>query len=102
MFLLIFIGKYEELAPNKGYGSMRESFSNYPYPGQDKIIHYLRNGKVDMVSLAVPIDAFTGEKIPGDKLGMNDGKYTWWNTLAYYVEKYNLRLPEEFERYILQ
>ena len=32
---------------------------------------------------------------------MNDGKYSWTSTLIYYVEKYNLRLPLEFEKYVL-
>ena len=101
MLLLIYIGKYNEIAPNKGYESMRNHFENGPYPNKEKIIQYLLNGKVDMVSISVPVDCFTKEKIPGDKLGMNDGKYTWWSTLAYYVEKYNLRLPRAFEEHIL-
>ena len=99
---MIYIGKFNEIVPNKGYESMSNHFEKGPYPGQEKIVEYLRNGNIDMISTASTVDCFTGKKIPGDKLGMNDGKYTWWNTLAYYVEKYNLRLPEEFEKHILQ
>ena len=32
---------------------------------------------------------------------MNDGVYTGFNTLVYYVDKYNLRLPEDFEKHVL-
>ena len=101
-FLLIYIGKYNEIAPNKGYESMRNHFYSAEYPSKEKIINYLRSGTVDMISTSGAVDCFTGEKIPGHKLGMNDGKYMWWNTLAHYVEIYNLRLPEDFEKHILQ
>ena len=102
VFLLIYIGKYEEIVPNKGYESMLEHLEKGSYPNQKKIVHYLRSGNVDMVSAEIPKDCFTGERIPGEKLGMNDGEYVWWNTLAHYVEKYNLRLPKEFEEHILK
>lgn len=81
---------------------MKESFQKTDYPGKDKVISYLRSGTVDMVSAAAPVDVFTGEKIAPEKLGMNDGTFMWWDMLSYYVERYNLRLPEEFERHILQ
>ena len=32
---------------------------------------------------------------------MNDGIYSWSNDLAYYVEKYNLRLPADFVNHVL-
>lgn len=54
-----------------------------------------------MISMQTPKDVITGESIKMECLGMNDGEYTWFNILAYYVKKYNLRLPEEFERKIL-
>ena len=101
MFLLIYIGKYNEIAPNKGYESMKEHFEKSSYPNQKKIVQYLRSGNADMVSAEIPKDCFTGDRIPGEKIGINDGKYAWWSTLAYYVEKYNLRLPKEFEEHIL-
>lgn len=43
----------------------------------------------------------SGETIKMEKIGMNDGVYTWFNTLSYYVEKYNLWLQKEFEEHIL-
>ena len=62
----------------------------------------LKNGNDDMVSLMASKDVITGEPIPMTMKGMNDGEFTWLNTLAYYVEKYNLRLPKEFEEKILR
>lgn len=99
---MIYIGKYEELSPGRGYESMKSHMEGSSYKNQDIIIKYLKSGKVDMVSAAIPRDVFTGSTIPGGKLGMNDGEYMWWSTIAYYVEKYNLRLPEYFENHILK
>lgn len=99
---MIFIGKYNEFNPGKNYPSIKEFFSKSPYTGQDRVIHYLMNGERDMASLKVPKDVISGNNIPMSLIGMNDGEYSWFNTLAYYVEKYNLRLPEEFERKILK
>ena len=99
---MIYIGKYEEINPGKGYPSMKDFISDTPYEGQDKIIHYLTHGTEDMVSMRIPKDVFTGKTIPMDMIGMNDGEYTWFITLAYYVKKYNLRLPKEFEDKILK
>lgn len=32
---------------------------------------------------------------------MTDGQYSWNNALPYYVRKYNLRLPKQFEEMAL-
>lgn len=98
---MIYIGRFKEFNPNYDFPSIKEYFSPSKYAGQDKISYYLRHGKKDLVSLEVPKDAITGETIAMEKIGMNDGVYTWYNTLAYYVDKYNLRLPKDFENYIL-
>lgn len=98
---MIYIGRFKEFNPNHDFPSIKDSFSPYKYKGQDKISYYLRHGKKDMLSLEIPKDVITGETIRMEKIGMNDGVYTWFNTLAYYVEKYNLRLPEDFEKHVL-
>ena len=99
---MIYLGKYKEFNPSYNFPSIVESFSPEPYVGQKEIAHYLKHGSVDMVSLQVPKDVITGKTINMEKIGMNDGEYTWFNTLAYYVEKYNLRLPKEFEDKVLK
>ena len=97
-----FIGKYRELNPSyQQYDSMKDHFSEDRYPNQDRIIDYLKNGITDCARIGVPRDVFTGETIRMEELGMNDGVYTWFNTLAYYVDRYNLVLPEKFVAHIL-
>lgn len=99
---MIYIGKYDELSPGRGYDSIRNHMEEKTYPHKEQIVKYLTSGKIDMISAEIPRDALTGQTIPGEKLGMNDGTFVWWNTLAYYVDKYNLRLPEEFELHVLK
>ena len=99
---MIYIGKYDEFSPGRGYDSIKNHFVPIGYANKEKIVEYLMSGSVDMVSAELPKDVLTGQVITGEKLGMSDGKFAWWNTLAYYVEKYNLRLPEEFENHILK
>ena len=95
------IDKYDELAPGRRYPSMRPSFSDQPYDGQQRIADYLRSGKDYMASLALPRDVITGQRMPGTTLMMHDNDYCWSSDLAYYVEQYNLRLPSEIEQHIL-
>lgn len=99
---LIYIGNYEELRPGKGYPSMRDYISDSPYVGQGKIVYYLLHGKECGVFAKRAKDIFTGEPLPMESVGMSDGEYIWYCTLAYYVKKYNLRLPREFENKILK
>ena len=98
---MIYIGKFKEFNPNYDFPSIRDCFSEQPYEGQNRIIDYLKHGNRDMVRFSSSKDVITGEPIPMQVIGMNDGEYTWFNTLAYYVERYNLRLPREFEEKIL-
>ncbi len=37
-----------------------------------------------------------------ERVCISDGVYVWSNILSYYVDKYNLRLPKDFEEHILK
>ena len=92
---------YDEFGKGMNLPSMRDSFEEKPYKGQNKIVAYLKNGKKTFARTEVATDKFTEEKIPMESCGMTDGEYSWISTLAYYVEKYNLRLSKEFEDKVL-
>lgn len=97
-----FIG-YEELG-NKGKPKLKDCLEHKKYDGQDKIVNYLKNTRTTKalcVATGIPKDIFTNESIKMERICLSDGVYAWSNILAYYVEKYNLRLPEEFEQHIL-
>ena len=96
-----YLNLYDEFGKGMNLPSMRDSFEEKPYKGQDKIVAYLKNGKKTFARTELPTDKFTGEKIPMESCGMTDGEYSWNSTLAYYVKKYNLRLIKEFEEKVL-
>lgn len=99
---MIFIGKYNEISPNKGYPSMRDYMSSERYDGQDVIVRYLKRGKVEAVaSGGSKPDVFTGEQIKGEWSIQSDGEYAWGSELSHYVDKYNLILPEDFVKHVL-
>lgn len=99
----MFLGMFTEYGADNGV-SMKEHFESNPYAGQEHIVEYLkRHGKPTMVRMKRATDRITGEKINGllSLELLTDGKFEWYNDLAYHVEKYNLRLPKEFEEYVL-
>ena len=94
---------YTEYGSSNGI-SMKDHFESKPYNGKDKIVAYLKTkGKSTLVRMEMSKDRLTGERIK-DMFSLElftDGKFSWWSDLAYHIEKYNLRLPAEFEDYVL-
>lgn len=98
---VILLGKYEEFAPGMGFPSIKEHFQAEPYDTKAAVLKHLREGNVHMVTASRIIDVLTGETVNGELVYMDDGKFSWSSKLPYYVDKYNLRLSEEFERHVL-
>ena len=95
--------QYEEFAPpGSGFPSITKFFQQAPYPGKDRIVAYLKLGDVHMCCPGYDRDVITGEIIRPAICHMDDGRYAWTSDLIYYVEKYNMRLPAEFERYVME
>ena len=67
---------------------------------KEKVVQYTRS-EVIAAAPANVRDVLNPEvKIP-ELLLMSDGKYQWRSDIIYYVEKYDLELPEEFVNYVL-
>lgn len=81
--------------------SMKEDFNDRPSPFSQKIIAYLNSGELVSASPSSEIDVFSGERITQTSCILTDGEYSWLNSLGYYVHKYNLQLPKEFEERII-
>ena len=96
-----FIGYYKEFNPKSNNPSITEAFSEKPYPGKDKVVAYLKKGTPGVVCTQIPHDVVTGKVIPLEDIIMGDGTFVWPLILAYYVDKYNVRLPLEFEQVAL-
>jgi hypothetical protein len=89
--------------------SMQECMSAEPWPDQDRVLEYLRSGHI----LALPMGANLPDwfdrphqanpvingQVEGGATPMGDGVWFWYAGLIYFIEKYNVRLPEEFVQY---
>ena len=98
-----FLCTFDEGSKGMGFPSMKEFFMNEKYEYQDDVVEYLKTkGKPGMVRTMRPKDYFTGEPINVEYVFLDDGVYAWTSPLAYYVEKYNLKLPDDFIEHVLK
>lgn len=88
----------------KDYPAMSDNLSDSPVPNKDVIVDYLRHGgEQGSMTPCWITDVFTGEMVRGvSDNGREDDEYCWSEQLAYYVEKYDLLLPDDFVEHILR
>lgn len=98
----MFVGQYEEFSPGMGYPSIKEHIQSEPHKSKAAILKHLRNGHVHMVTASRIVDILSGEKTNIELVFMNDGKYSWTSKVPYYVDKYNLQLPDDFVEHVLK
>lgn len=91
---------YKEFTQDDNLPSIKDFFEPEPYEFKEEILNYLRRGEVRAAQPGIGRDVFTGERFGGGKLLLGDHNYGWTTDLIYYVEKYNMRLPKEFEEYV--
>ena len=103
-----FIGRYQEFYSDRvdrkyveSLPKLADQIVDAPIEHKDEIISYLNGGKVGLASSAFSHDVFTGEQLRVREQTRHDGVYEWGEDLAYYVEKYNIRLPQDFVDHIL-
>ena len=99
-FADFFIEDYPEIASQ--YPMMRDCVIEGEYPQKAELVRYLETAPVSWASMSDKplIDVLTGEPITGVKrCGRSDGDYAWTNVLAYYVDRYNIGLPDEFVKH---
>ena len=89
------IGQIKEIYGD-GYPSLRELISDVPFENKENVLHHMKNAQVTAAAAGVFRDILTGEVIPAEALCLTDGEYYWRSDIAYYVERYNMRLPQEF------
>ena len=92
----------EQLYGDNGKLYLERVISEKEYLNKDKILQYLKNGKIVAVAAGFARDIFTGQRIKGELVAMSDGVYSWRSDIIYYVERYNMRLSDEFEEYVLK
>ena len=104
-----FIGRYQEFYPdgaNRAYvenlPKLADQISDMPIEHKEEIISYLNGGEIGLACSAFSHDVFTGEQLKIREQTRHDGIYEWGEDLAYYVERYNVRLPQDFLDHILE
>jgi hypothetical protein len=97
------IGFFSEM--NIGYcnsGSIKKHIVDSVDYDKEEVIKYLKNAKRIAGCPREAIDCVTGETISPSFSVYNDGEYEWCDFLVYHIKKYNIALPEEFLRKVLQ
>lgn len=98
---LICFGYYSETVPqlrHKLDSIKTAEFLDSPHPLKHLILRYLEGGQLDLTGLGCDVyDPFT---TPPDYLSrtvpmLTDGTWTWPAFITYFVDKYNLAVPDE-------
>lgn len=97
---MIVIGQTLEVYKDAKYPSIRDLI-NKPIKDKARIINYMKKCKVGAIAPAIITDIIDKETIIPELYMMNDGIYTWRSDVIYYVEKYDMELPEDFIQHVL-
>lgn len=95
---IISIGYYSEMPDSKTTDpSIKDFIGKEDVALVDKICKYLTSGVTLAVSPGIATDIINPEKGSiGTLATLTDGTWMWPGDLAYYVQNYKLKLPEEF------
>ncbi len=63
---------------------------------KSQLLSYLKSGFVYIASPGIGIDVIDNQRISGAIHALTDGKWMWPADLVYYVENYNVGLPDTF------
>jgi hypothetical protein len=86
---------FKEIAGDK-YKPLNELMIEMPIERKNKVLSYMKKAPVIAVSPTLPRDVISGERIPGELLMHEKDGYSWRSDVIYYVDKYNLTLPDDF------
>lgn len=67
---------------------------------QARVVDYLRAGKVLVMSPGLVNDVFDKTVVAGKRSIRTDGEYAWPDSLAFFVERYQVELPADFEEHM--
>ena len=94
-------GYFKEMPHGEETDPSIKDFINKSVAQKEEICNYLNNGMVLAACGKVEKDILHPERgIAGTPDDMTDGKWIWPGDLSYYVENYDLQLPDEFIEYM--
>jgi hypothetical protein len=102
---LILLRYFREMGGNPVQQRQRPSITEYvgesAQQNEDRAVAYLRGAPVIAARSGLVFDVLDpSSQVPMCVATCTDGVYIWNSTLAHYVEKYHVRLPEDFFRHM--
>lgn len=97
-----FICEYQEWSRDHTLPSIKNHVSDKAIQNKSKVLKHLKVGTIQFVATKVLKDHFTGEYINMELCTRTDGVYVWTSEEAYYFEKYNLELNDDFIAHVLR
>lgn len=91
------VGFFFELEPEVQRAELHRLRSRSSHPDKLSILEYLRSGVDAGAVMMIDYDYACEPKATiGAIVLKSDGRWIWPNSLAYYFEKYDVQLPEQF------
>ena len=91
------VGFFREIKRGLLTDSLISSISDKPLDNEELIIQYLQNGATFLVSPGIICDILNDSKnVISNGNILTDGVWAWPNYLAYYVNKYHVKLTSGF------
>jgi hypothetical protein len=94
------IGRFEEFGYGYGAPSVATARGKRAPRNKAEVVKYLRGGKMFVFSPGIEKDVFDETKLSDSSSIRTDGVYSWPEVLGYYVDRYDIELPEEFEEHM--
>lgn len=90
-----------ELNESIAVEKLKQYVSEVPVADKNKIVEYLYKGKIELIRNNEKNDIIDSEAgAIGAEIWRADGVYKWSSSLIYYFVKYNLKLSDEFIKYV--
>lgn len=100
---MINLAHYRELTKDETHPSLKDHLEQAEYPNQAVILYYLKHERfLEFEAPGARFDPLSPGVQVGKTLALyNDKDYCWTSDIVFLVERYNLRLPKEFERHVI-
>ena len=98
---MIILGRYKEIYKVADYPSIAMDIGK-PSEHKDTVLKYMKACKITSAAPGHVRDVIAGNVIDLPLECKSDGFFAWRSDFAYYIEKYDLRIPEEFIEHILR
>lgn len=96
------IGFFQEHGGGDDAPSLADLRGKRDRTAKAEVLAYLRGAKKFVHSPGYERDHFDQASVAGTKSLLTDGTYAWPEFLAYYVDRYDVELPADFERHVAE